>query len=74
MEAWGRWKLRLASRTDQPRGTRTVRPGYEIEMSRLRLRSSKLRTARAPNAAPIMEKYPISSALCQYAMPERSAA
>ena len=25
--ACGRWKLRLASSTDQPRGTRTVRPG-----------------------------------------------
>src|ERR1700730_15330612 len=55
MEAWGRWKLRLASNTDQPPGARTVRPGYEIEIRRLRLCSSTLRTERAPKAAPIRE-------------------
>ena len=56
IEACGRWKPRLASSTDQPRGTRTVRPGYEIETRRLRLRSSALRTARAPKVAPMMAK------------------
>ena len=50
------WNARLASSTLQPRGTRTVRPGYEMEMRRLRPRSSKLRMVRAPNVAPMMAK------------------
>ena len=56
IEACGMWKLRLASSTVQPRGTRTVRPGYEIEMSRRRPRSSALRMARATKVAPMMAK------------------
>ena len=50
------WKLRLASSTVHPRGTRTVRPGYEIEIRRRRPRSSALRTARAAKVAPMMAK------------------
>jgi hypothetical protein len=56
IEACGRWKARLASSTLQPRGTRTVRPGYEMETSRLRPRSSKFRIVRAPKVAPIIVK------------------
>jgi hypothetical protein len=40
--------------TLQPRGTRTVRPGYEMETSRLRPRSSKFRIVRAPKVALII--------------------
>ena len=53
MEAWGRWKLRLASNTDQPRGTRTVRPGYEIEISWLRLCSEHVANGARAEGAPI---------------------
>ena len=74
MAACGRWKLRLASSTDQPRGTRTIRPGYDIETRRLRRRSIRFRISRAMKAAPMMEKYQLRRLSFHCAIANRCAA
>ncbi len=74
MAACGRWKLRLASSTDHPRGTRTVWPGYDSETRRLPRRSIRLRISRAMKAAPMMEKYQLRRLSFHCASANRCAA